>query len=205
MLEILRFQPEMAVDLARCYNTFVADVPHCAPVAAECFADINRLSAAHTDEERIVVAHETGRRIVGFAHIAIAAPPTQDWHPKGEPGIIRFLAYQLGHRAAGAALLEAAERWFQEHERREVCAWCNDYTYGFYHLPFAHLSDRLMCVHALLGQAGYRVSMSGPLFDWHDFEPPTVARPDLEFELRVEDGSLRDGSSGAQFFVGRCA
>jgi GNAT superfamily N-acetyltransferase len=185
-MEILQFEPKMAAGVARCYNDLVAGVPHCAPVSVEPFAALEPLARPQARDDTMLVARERNGDILGFVHLAIAPPPTEDWHPADEPGLIRFLTYRPGQRAVGQALLDAAERWVRDRGRPAIISWSNDYVYPFYHLPFAHLSDRIGHVHPLFGMNGYRVLWSELLFDWPRFQPLAVVRPDLDFELRVE-------------------
>ncbi|UCH36481.1 MAG: GNAT family N-acetyltransferase [Armatimonadota bacterium] len=185
-MEILQFEPEMAAGVARCYSDLVAGVPHCAPVSAEAFAALEPLAGPRAHSDEMLVARGANSEVAGFVHLAVAAPPTEDGHPKDEPGLIRFLSYRPGQRAVGQALLDAAESWVRERERPSILAWCNDYMYPFYHLPFAHLSERISHVHALFGLREYTVHWSELLFEWRDFTPPAAVRPDLDFELRIE-------------------
>ena len=185
-MEIAPFEPGMAAGVAACYNDLVAGVPHCSPVAADEFVSLERLAFAACREETVLVARRAGSEILGFVHTGVAAPPTEDWHPKDEPGIIRFLAYRPGQRAVGHALLQAAETWLRERGRLAVMAWSNDYSYPFYHLPVAHLSDRIAHAHPLFALGGYGVAMSELLFEWPDFEPPTVRRPGFDLDVAVE-------------------
>ena len=181
-MEIVSSQPQMAPGLARCYNEMAAAAPYCAPVGEEWFRDLGRLARAPCREESVLVAQEGGE-VVGFVHVAVAAPATEDWHLKGQPGVIRFLAYRPGQRPVGKALLEAAEGWLREHGRREVVAGHCDYLYPFYYLPFGHISERISHLPPLFGLAGYAIFESEVFSDWPDFEAPVVAKPDLKVEL----------------------
>ncbi|HUU55416.1 MAG TPA: hypothetical protein VMY87_10910 [Armatimonadota bacterium] len=112
-MEIVPFEPGMAEEIARCYSEVVAPAPYCEPVGGEWFTDLKKLERQPLAEEEILVALAAGE-VVGFAHVGVARPETDDWHVKGEPGVIRFLAYRVGERPVGAALLEAAEAWLRE-------------------------------------------------------------------------------------------
>lgn len=195
-MEILRFEPQMAAGVAACYNDLVAGVARCAPVTAEAFATLERVACPLCREEELLVAREAPAEIAGFVHVGISAPPgAAERSDQGEPGVIRFLAYRPGQRATGQVLLHAAEAWIRQRGRPKILAWTNDYTYAFYHSPFAHLSDQIAHVRALLAYAGYDPFESELLFDWLDFEPPAVPRPGLDFEPRLEWGeSLRIGA-----------
>ncbi len=182
-MEIVAFEPGMAAGVARCYNELVAPAPHCGPIGEGWFRDPARLARQPCSQEEILVARERGGEIAGFVHLGVAAPATEDWHVKGEPGVIRFLAYRPGQRAVGAALLEAAESWLREKARSEIIAGHWDYLYPSYHLPYGHLSERICHLPPLFGMAGYRVEESEVFFEWPDFEAPSVARPPIEFEV----------------------
>jgi len=184
-MEIIAFEPGMAAAVARCYGELVRPAPYCAPVGGERFADLRRLERGPLREEAVMVAREGGE-VVGFVHTAIIPPATEEWHLKGEPGVIRFLSYRPGERPVGKALLEAAEEWLRGRGRTEVVAGSGTYLYPFYHLPFAHISERIAHLPPLLGMAGYAVQDSEVFFSWPDFEVPAVPTPDLEVEIVAE-------------------
>lgn len=184
-MEIVPFEPKMAEDVARCYSDVVASAPYCEPVGGEWFADLTRLERQPLTEEEILVARHGGEA-VGFAHVGVAAPASEDWHYKGEPGVIRFLAYRQGRRPVGAALLEAAERWLRERGRPRIIAGHCNFMHPFYHLPFGHISERISHLPPLFGMAGYAVEDSEVFFAWEDFESPMVHQPDLGVEVVVE-------------------
>lgn len=186
-MEILPFEPEMAAGVARCYNDLVAGVPHCYPVSADEFSSVERLACPLCREESLLAARDGNSEIRGFVQVGAAAP-RGDEAPQdtAKPGIIRFLAYAPGQRFVGQALLEAAEAWMRERGRPAIIAWSHDYTYSFYHLPLAHLSDRIGNLHPLLGLAGYHAAESEVLFDWRDYAPPRVVRPAFDLELRLQ-------------------
>ena len=186
-MEIVKFEKEMAAGVARCYNELVAPVPYSRAVPEEWFADLTRLERQPCAEQEILVAREAGEA-AGFAHVAISAPATEDWHCKGEPGAIRFLSYRPGERPIGAALLEAAEGWVRERGRTEVVGMDWRYSYPFHVLPLGHISQRVSHLPPLLGMAGYEVPESEVFFHWREFEPPAVSEPDVEFELVCEEG-----------------
>jgi GNAT superfamily N-acetyltransferase len=194
-MEIVTFEPQMAADLARCYNELVAPVPYHSPAREEWFADLRPAQFQSCTDEEILAAQDGGD-VVGFVHVGISAPPTHPWHVKGEPGVIRFLSYRPGERPIGAALLEAAERWLRDHGRAEVVAEFSSYQYPFYPLPMGHISERVSHLPPLFGMAGYAVPESEVFFHWPDFQPPELARPELPFEVVVDEtttpASLRE-------------
>jgi len=186
-MEIIEFEPTMAAGVARCYSELTEGLPYCCPVPPERFLDAGHLASPLCRAESVLVAREASGDIVGYVHTGVAAAPGEEERgDQGEPGIIRFLSYRPGQRLVGQALLAAAESWICERGRPRVMAWSNDYLYPFYHSPFAHMSDRLGHLHALFCWAGYRMLFSELIFDWPDFDPPRIARPELAFDLRSE-------------------
>ena len=185
-MEIIPFEPEMAAGLARCYNDLTAGVPHAYPVTAAAFASLESVARpAACREDSLLVAREKRGEIVGFVHLAEVTPVSRSWYGKGEPALIRYLAYRPGRRAAGQALLEAAESWARGRHRPATIA---GHTICLYpsHLPCAHLSERLGHVHALFGRAGYSVYCSEVFFEWRDFDPPANLDPVPGVEIAAE-------------------
>jgi GNAT superfamily N-acetyltransferase len=187
-MEIIEFQPELAGALARCYNETLADVPYFLPAQPEWFAE--PLASRHQQcaEEQIFAAQEDGDA-VGFVHVGVAAPADKQYDLPGEPGVIRALCYRPGRRLAGAALLDAAERWARDRGRTETVAGDERFMYLF--SPVGSLSERVSHVPPLLRLAGYQTAACDVTLHWPDFEPPAVRRPDLEFELVYEEGETR--------------
>jgi ribosomal protein S18 acetylase RimI-like enzyme len=185
-MEIVRFEKVMAAGVARCYSEVVAPAPYCAPVGGEWFADLKRLARQPLAEDEILVARDGGEGVAGFAHVGVAAPATEEWHVKGEPGVIRFLAYRPGQRPIGKALLEEAEEWLQQRECSDVIAGHCNFMYPFYHLPFGHVSELMGHVPPLFGMAGYSVEESEVFFAWEDFEVPEAPKPEMDVEVVVE-------------------
>ena len=168
MVEIVPYEPDMAVSLARCYNDLVAPVPHHHPAVEDWFRDLRPAQLQSCTEEEIIVARE-GQQVVGFAHMGISAPPTHEWHIKGDPGVIRFLSYRPGERPVGVALLSAAEEWLRERQRTAIVAGYGGYMYPFYPLPLGNISEQISHVPPLFGMAGYGVPECEVFFEWRDF------------------------------------
>jgi GNAT superfamily N-acetyltransferase len=187
-IEIVDFEPELAGALARCYNETMSDVPYSLPAQPEWFAE--PLGSCHQQciEEQIFAAREGGD-VVGFVHVGVAAPVADQWDLPGEPGVIRALCHRPGRRLAGAALLEAAERWARDRGRTEMAVGCERFVYPF--SPMGSLSERVSHVPPLLWLAGYQTAACDVTLHWPDFEPPAVKRPDLDFELVYEEGTTR--------------
>ncbi len=184
-MEIVAFQPNMAGAVARCYSETVAAAPYCEPVDGSWFCDLKRLARQPLIEEQLLVAHD-GDNVPGFVHVGVAAPAAEEWHIRGEPGVIRFLSHRPGERAAGVGLLEAAEDWLRERDRAWIVAGDSRLLYPFYYVPFAHLSEKITHLPPLFGMAGYVQYESEVLFEWRDFEAPEVAKPEFDCEAAPE-------------------
>ncbi len=191
MVEIVSFEPKMAAEIACCYNELIEPLPDCYPVMPDQFASLAGLAHSRLKDEELMVARVDGE-VVGFVHVGIALPATNEDEPKGEPAVIRFLSYRSGARPVGQALLEWAEAWAQAHGRAAMQAWDANYRYRFYHFGYAHLSERIGHVRALFGMNGYR-ELGGELYlTWRDFIPPLIPppEPDIELSLTWREGSI---------------
>lgn len=178
--------------LAPLYNRLVADAPFCWPVSAEDFAAGAIQNSPwpdlrdRIDEQRLLVSRR-GDEILGFAHTALES---RDGEARG---IIRFIGYAPGERAAGQELLLTAERRLRDVGAGEALAFAHDYSYPFYHLAFGYLSDRLGHVLGLLGISGYRVAPEGAysrreevFLDWPDYDVARPVSPDRKLSIDVE-------------------
>lgn len=203
-MAVTRLEFDDAGMLAPFYNRLVADVPFCWPVGGAEFAsgvlwespDHDMHTRLH--EQRLLVSRR-GDDVLGFAHTAL------ERRDGAERGVIRFLGYAPGERAAGQELLLSAERRLRDVGGREALAFAHDYSYPFYHLAFGYLSDRLGHVMGLLGINGYKIAPEGPgaqahgyrreevFFDWPDFEVanPEPPAPDLRVEVERSEGAGR--------------
>ncbi|MBN1460870.1 MAG: GNAT family N-acetyltransferase [Armatimonadetes bacterium] len=196
-MEIVPFEPKMAEAVARCYNELIEPVPHCYPVTKKHFSSVKALDHWRLRDEEIAVARE-GREIVGFVDVA-KATPTKQWElPPGEPGVIRFLAYRVGERAIGQALLEWAEDQLRGQGETDVIGWHGGLRYRFYHFGWAHLSERIGHVRGLFGMNAYREFDSELFLTWCDYDPPVSARPNLDFDLKID---WSEGSIGRRLAV----
>ncbi|MGD9496178.1 MAG: GNAT family N-acetyltransferase [Armatimonadota bacterium] len=183
-MTVQRYDAAMAPALAASYNELVRGLPYCYPVSAQQLA---AAAAGEPSEERLhsdaVFAAMQSDAVRGIAHVAMER---SDRLNTGARGVIRFLWYERGHRAAGQALLQAAESHLRAQGARTVIAFHQDYRYPFYHIGHAYLSDRLEHVHALLGMNGYRRCAGEVYLRWPDYRPPTPGEPPLPVEVRLE-------------------
>lgn len=199
-MEILRYEPEMAARVAASYNQGVRGVPHCHPVRPARFAA--SLAAAcgegegHKElrSEAAFVARE-GRSLLGFVHVAMERARKD--RPE-KRGMIRFLWYRRGHRAAGESLRTTAEKYVRARGAGRIVAFPRHFRYPFYHFTNAFLSEHLDHVQAVLSFSGYR-RVNGEVFlDWPDFEPASPTRPGMEMEVRVEERAGRGRRPGVR-------
>ena len=193
-----RDAPDLLDALVSAYNRNVAGLPHCYPVRPQRLRDA--LSGAIGDprlhrglrDEEVLIAWDGGR-LLGFVHLGIGS--TGSRRP-AQGGIIRFLVYQRGARAAGQALLDAAEAYLRGRKVSHVVAFHQRYRYSFYHLNSAYLSDRLGQVHALMGWNGYRRGAGEGYFDWPNMRPeqpvPSDAGAYLTLDQRAGAGQRPD-------------
>ncbi len=188
-MELVGFDPELAGALARCYDETMADAPHHHLVSPDWFAELPSSQWQHCAEEQLLAAREAGE-VVGFVHVGMAAPPADEWEIQGEPGVLRALCYRPGRRAAGAALLEAAEEWARARGRAEMVAGYTQFNYRFYPSP-GHLSEHLVHLTSLLWAAGYGSPDCDLVLHWPEFTPPDLPTPDLDFDLVREEGPTR--------------
>jgi ribosomal protein S18 acetylase RimI-like enzyme len=195
MTTIVPYTSDLAPAVARAYNELVRPVPHCYPVdpealhAALAAAAKGGSSYDSVRDERAFVALQ-GAEVLGFAHTAIGHRRHDS--PK-EMGLIRFLGYRAGQRAAGQALLERAQETLRGQGATEVAAFPQKHRYPFYHLSSAYLSDRMGHVAALLGMNGYKRSGGEVYMDWHDLPllEPAPAQVEVEIALEWKPGAGR--------------
>ncbi len=191
-MKVDRFSPSMTVELKAAYNAAVKGVPHCYPVGVEEIA--GALEAARSEgssSERIhgemaYVARE-GMDLTGFIHVGIGKG-MEGKDP--ERGVIRFLSYRRGHRAAGQALLEAGEAYLRDRGMARVEAFQCEYRYPFYQLYWSCLSDRLDHVRGLLGINGYKAIKGEVFFHWSELDPvaPDLTDDGVEVSVAWEKG-----------------
>ncbi len=185
-MDIVPYETDLAAEVSRLYNRAVADLPHCYPSDAERVAAVvarqQPAAPGHVPESpRAFVACE-GDETVGFVDAALGRP--ESWG-EGPQGVIRFLYYLPGHRAAGRALLVAAEEHVRRFGVERIQAFPQEYRYPFYHLHAAYLSDRLGHVEGLLGMNGYQRVRGEVILDWPDFEPSVPRVPDADADVGV--------------------
>ncbi len=169
-MDIRPYEPSMATALTALFNEAVRPVPHSYPVRratlAAALADVSEDYGRAYRHDAAVWVVQAGTDVVGFVHTAVGRVRRAD---VDEAGLIRFLWYRPGQRAAGMALLEQAEGYLAGLGATRVVAFHAHHRYPFYQLGSSHLSDRIGHVAALLGRHGY-AKMEGEVYlDWRDF------------------------------------
>jgi GNAT superfamily N-acetyltransferase len=184
-MQLAPYDPHMLDDVAVVYNEAATGTPYCYPVTPGTFASIvpaaGRPPHAHLAHSEMLVARDDCE-VVGFIHFGMQAP---DRHGAWS-GVICFLCQRRGRRAAGQALLEAAEQRLRERGATEVLAFHQHHRYPFYHLEHAYVSDRLAHVFALLGANGYERSHGEVYLDWPDYAPVDPGPPPSGLKLDHE-------------------
>lgn len=218
-MEILPYAPELANDVTSLYNHTVQGVPYCHPIDASPLNDILsgvtwpfRGSNTLGDGLPLVARESSG--VVGFVHAALEYA-SEDVTPTGR-GIVSGLIYRRTFRAAGQALLEAAEAHLKASGALQITACSADYRYPFYHVNNGGLSNHLDHVQALFGVNGYDRSQGEIFFNWPSFEPPEPAPVPFDLtcklEWKQENGNLPglymqafEAEKQAGEFIGICA
>ncbi len=193
---ILRYEPSMLGEVALLYSRAVGPVPHCHPVTGEefskalaglegdCRGDGDSDAPMHSED--VLVATEDDRA-VGFAHVGMGRlREGEDNDSEAEQGIIRFLWYERGRRAAGQALVAAAEKALRARGAARSLAFTQTFRYPFYHLGYAYVSSAMDHVQALFEFSGYRRCDGEVFLDWADFEPAGAVKTAGGVEVIVE-------------------
>ena len=179
-MEIFQYTPDLQALVTQFYNRLIADVPHCYPVTEEEFAIALRgvtTSKAEKNDGGLGLDSETAfvavmeGAVQAFIHVGIGRVRNED------VGIIRFLGYERGTRRAGQAVLEKAETYLEAFGIIRLCAFRSECRYRFYHFEYAHLSDALDQVHALLGFNGYHRCNGWVFLDWENYAVTSISAP----------------------------
>jgi len=182
-MEICQYTPDLAEEIAKAYNRQVRKVPYCYGITGTLFRAeaAERLPRGANDVplewQTEYVATEAGR-VLGFIQVGAKSKNTNE-----REGMIRFFWYEPGHRAAGQALLNAAEQMLRERGIRRVLAFHQNYTYSFYQLQYSYLSTHLGHIDALLRLNKYRRTAGEVFLQKLDFDPPEPKR--LNFGVRI--------------------
>jgi GNAT superfamily N-acetyltransferase len=184
-MQIVPYEPDLALAVADVYNRLTAGLHHCYPTTPERLAAVLQPRNEPNEKRRLHDGHAwvvlDGGEVVAFAHAALLKPTDDDSRPRG---MIPFFAYQPGRRDAGQALLSRLEADLAQRGIAEIIAFHQDHIWPIYHFAHAYLSDRLNHVHALLQHNGYERSAGEVFLDWPNLEPPEPGEAPVEFEIR---------------------
>ena len=171
-MAIIQYTPDILTPVTQFYNRLTADVPHCYPVKEEEFALAISHVTDQTNNNDYGLKSETAYGAVqnggvqAFVHVGLRQKGDNE---KENVGIIRFLGYERGARSVGQAVLEKAESYLNTYNVSQIFACSKHYRYRFYHFEYAHLSDALDQVQALLSVNGYLRCSGQVFFDWENF------------------------------------
>ena len=191
-MEIFQYTLDMQAPLTQFYNRLTADVPHCYPATEEEFAIALRgLTTDQADknegeldsENAFVAITEDG--VQAFIHVGLGQIRDENI------GIIRFVGYARGARHAGQAVFEKAEAHLKAFNVSRIFAFRGgtECRYRFYHFEYAHLSDTLDQVQALLGFNGYHRCSGWVFLDWeHYVVTPMPPNLSVTFSVDWKDG-----------------
>lgn len=173
-MEILKYTSDMLPALTQFYNRLTTDVPYCYPVKEEELAVVVSVATGKTDRtdddleaETAFVAMQNGE-LQAFIHVGFYQDENEN-NEKENTGVIRFFGYERGARQVGQASLEKAETYLKTYNVSRIIAFSKIYRYRFYHFEYAHLSNALDHVQALLGLNGYQRCNGQVFLDWENF------------------------------------
>ena len=193
-MEIIQYTPDILTPVTEFYNRITADVPHCYPVKEDEFA-LATCGLTHQtndtdydlDSETAFVAMESGV-VQAFIHVGFYQEENEN-NEKVNNGVIRFFGYKRGMRQAGQTVLEKAEEYLKSHNVLHVIAFSKLFRYRIYHFEYAHLSDTLDHVQALLGANGYRRDHGQVFLDWKNFAViPMPSNLPVTFSVEWKEG-----------------
>lgn len=197
-MEVLQYTPDMLSSLTQFYNRLTINVPYCYPIKEEELADTLSIATGKADRtdddlevETVFVAMQNGM-VQAFIHVGFYQDENEN-NVKMNNGVIRFFGYERGARHAGQAALEKAETYLKTYNVSRIIAFSKIYRYRFYHFEYAHLSNTLDHVQALLGLNGYQRCNGQVFLDWKNFtvEPIPLSLPvKLAVEWKEGRGKL---------------
>ncbi|MFH1566759.1 MAG: GNAT family N-acetyltransferase [Gemmatimonadota bacterium] len=193
-MEILEYHADHLPEVAALYNRGTHGVPHCYPVSDEDVGVALQGGDRPAAAEQVWVARRPGA-VVGFAHALCGVDDGRADRPP--QNVLRFLCYERGRRAAGQALIEAAEAWSRAQGPGALWAFRAADRYWFHHFKNACLSDRLDHVGALLYLNGYRRAAGEIIMDWPDYPEREPVPVDLELAIEVRPHEQSRGDRAA--------
>ena len=158
---VVEFSADKLSSLAASYRSAAANIPHCYPAdgtEADWAAELATLGDEDgSTHRRILLAEGPNGAVLGFVDVCVWERHTGNVWGAGsthtiteipERGLIRFLWYEPGERAAGEALLDAAEAHLRACGVGEATAFDQDFRYPWYMMSSAYFSLRANHVHS---------------------------------------------------------
>ena len=217
-MEVIQYSSEMLKSITDFYNGLIYDVPYCYPVSSGQFEqvlkDITDISGENEEDELMeetVYIVRNKSTVDAYIHIGIES----DEDEKEYGGIIKFFGYRRGSRESAQTILKKAEEFMRKFNVTRIYAFSKQYQYPIYHYRYAHLSNSLDHIEALLGLNGY-TRVNGQVFlNWENFEVnPTIPHTPLELKLDWKDGkgslqncnltAYKDGEEIGQCWTNSC-
>ncbi len=193
-MKIFKYTPEFLELLTQFYNRLTTSVPHCYPVKANELATVMNVATGNADKTDDDLEAETAfiamqnDAVQAFIHIGYYQDKNEN-SEKVNHGVIRFLGYERGARHAGQAVLEKAEDYLKTFNISRIIAFPKFSRYRFYHFEYAHLSDTLDHVQALLGLNDYQRDHGQVFLDWKNFAViPTPSNLQVTLSVEWKDG-----------------
>ncbi|RKU25658.1 hypothetical protein C6497_14960 [Candidatus Poribacteria bacterium] len=216
-MEILQYTPDKLKSVTNFYNRLIKNVPYCYPVSLGQFEHvlqdiIDSPEVCKDDElieETVYIVNNKGT-VEAYIHIGIESDDDKEYG-----GIIRFFGYRRGSREAGLSILKKAEESMRKYNVTRIYAFSKNYKYPFYHYRYAHLSNSLDHIEALLGLNGYK-RVNGQVFlNWENFQVKPI-KPKIQMQLKPDwkDGrgllqncnitAYKDGEEIGQCWTNSC-
>jgi len=215
--EIVPYCVDLAEAAVASHSRTFGDIPFCWPVAADALAEPTTLTCSNLTTLRndLVLAALACGRVVGYVHAAVEDPKPatdQQWGDYAVPqGVLRMFWYERGERAAGEALLQAAEGHLRRQGLERIEVMHCKRGYPWHGLPHAHLTQRAAHLHALLYLRGYVRETSSVSLAWRDAVKAPMASCSVAHTMRREDEPRPGGTSRvllyaeqSEVFAGMC-
>lgn len=216
-MEVIQYSPDMLKSVTNFYNRLIENVPYCYPVSLGEFENVLQDTIEIPEEskddelieETVYIVNNKGT-VEAYIHIGIESDNDTEYG-----GIIRFFGYRRGSREAGQSILRKAEDSMRKYNVTRIYAFSKNYKYPIYHYRYAHLSNSLDHIEALLGLNGY-TRVNGQVFlNWENFQVnPITPKIQLELKLDWKDGrgllqncnisAYKDGEEIGQCWTNSC-
>ena len=162
---------------------------------ASTYHEDNDQPYADLSDPQVLVARQQNT-LLGFVHTAIWHKDRggETWRIGNHPiedlladqvGLIRCFYHRPGHRAAGQALLEAAQTHFAQRNLHQIRAF-SFHSYRFYRFGRTFLPDRLGHLRGLLGYNDYHITRGSILLELPQYQYSEPTLPDVGIKVEVE-------------------